>query len=326
MNKFLNIPCPIIDETLGSYLSRLLKSNYYQSKAVIKKMSCNFENKLLLNQKKSIDLSHRVSKEYIAKLYHNQKIMNICMNNPFVSKYGFLKDSIRICPKCLEDNPFHRNVWRFVGYTICQEHNSYMLSHCTCGREIRSLSTDLLFCDCGKDYRSINAVKRVQHKNNHNYFIYSKIMNNNLSNEPESNFLSSLEVQDSIEILLRLSKYLLYRGKVRTSCWAFLQDIILMDSLMNESWSYFLDWPIKFNCLMVNLDDGLFNNKLISLKNELNRDPYIILTQEVLNFLNLKTKHVEPILNGLEKEITSFLTKSMNAVGDKFGFKIGLHE
>ncbi|MEK4510132.1 TniQ family protein [Paenibacillus sp. FSL K6-2524] len=309
--KFLISPSPKTEETIDSYLSRVLQCNGYKKISYIKQYKAEkFEYIPMFNQDKLLKLTDLLSEKKIKELFLSEEIISLCMNNAFVGKYGLLINSIRVCPQCLKEGPYHRKIWGLIGYTTCHIHNYLMLSHCICGKKIRSLSTELLFCKCGRDYRLMNIIYVKQKMENHNTYLYSRMMDRK-NNDAKTTLLCSLTVDAAIEIVLRFSKCILDLNKVKTNSWVFLKDTLLLHKLLEEVYGYFTNWPRNFHKLLKKLDDGMFNNTLIYLMNELNRDQFMILSHEIACYIKMKNTHNLPDVVEHKNDFTELLKKTL---------------
>ncbi len=61
----------------------------------------------------------------------------------------------KICLQCLDERPYHRQVWDLVGYTHCPKHRCALIGVCpTCGRNLTWARTSLCHCRCGEELSS----------------------------------------------------------------------------------------------------------------------------------------------------------------------------
>jgi len=194
-----------------------------------------------------------------------------------------------------------------------------MLSHCECGKGIKSLNVDPLFCTCGKDYRLINIIDVKQNKDNHNIFLYLRMMDKeNQYNNSDSNLLCSLPVDAAIELMFRFSKVVLNLNRVRTNTnsQAYFKDTILLHSLLDEVYRGFSSWPRNFQHLLKRLDYSIFNDTLIGLLNDLRGAPFSAVNYEISVYLKQRTYQIQLGMTEFNNEIVDLLIKSMSQMSD----------
>lgn len=62
----------------------------------------------------------------------------------------------KLCPQCLKEEPYHKQVWDLVGYTHCPKHHCALIGVCpTCGRKLSWSRTTLCHCRCGEELSSV---------------------------------------------------------------------------------------------------------------------------------------------------------------------------
>ncbi|EKO3535461.1 TniQ family protein [Vibrio fluvialis] len=66
--------------------------------------------------------------------------------------HAFLrKHCVPICPKCLEESTYIRQLWHFIPYQVCHKHQCQLVHECpVCGRRLDYQQSELLDnCECG---------------------------------------------------------------------------------------------------------------------------------------------------------------------------------
>lgn len=60
-------------------------------------------------------------------------------------------NGIPVCPKCLQENGYVRQVWHYKPYTACHIHHCQLIDHCpSCGAELDYLKNESIeVCECG---------------------------------------------------------------------------------------------------------------------------------------------------------------------------------
>ncbi|KJZ12544.1 hypothetical protein TW85_15810 [Marinomonas sp. S3726] len=76
----------------------------------------------------------------------------------------FLRQSnIGICPECLGEASYIRQIWHFEPYTVCHRHCCSLIHQCACGERIDYLLRDSIYqCpECGVAYKKINVTTKA---------------------------------------------------------------------------------------------------------------------------------------------------------------------
>jgi len=167
---FLVRPKPKEDEALESYIIRLVKANGYSSLGMFLRTIgalSDSEKPDDVNSPKalsSLNLYHsQISSQRrieiiksIAKLADTtfSEIYDICLARSSVNfsngRTGLFRkgvvvprsqllpfDSVRICPKCIEESLYIRQIWSFEAYSTCHIHNVPLIDRCSgCGSPI----------------------------------------------------------------------------------------------------------------------------------------------------------------------------------------------
>lgn len=79
---------------------------------------------------------------------------------------SFLRSAnISICPKCLIDNPYIRQIWHIAPYNSCHKHKCQLVSHCPeCMKPLNYMDSEsIVNCECG-----YNLLKSPLNKANEN--------------------------------------------------------------------------------------------------------------------------------------------------------------
>ncbi len=76
------------------------------------------------------------------------------MDGMCIHEQMFREDGRYYCPKCLEQRPYWRRSWSLRAYSVCTEHNMYLLRDCpTCGSELSAGRGELAKCSCGTNLK-----------------------------------------------------------------------------------------------------------------------------------------------------------------------------
>ena len=195
-------PKPHVDESLESYFLRLAQSNGFEKyKSFVSAL--NFELSKL-NGTKSRLLPHDLHALNPCFAQHSSKERLKCLkqismmtaqdvlpvlslaiyraNQKYSSGVGcviqqgrlyprqFLRQSnIGICPECLGEASYIRQIWHFEPYTVCHLHCCPLIHQCTCGERIDYLFLDSIDqCpECGIAYKDIKVVIKADEEELH---------------------------------------------------------------------------------------------------------------------------------------------------------------
>lgn len=250
---FLVRPKPKEDESLESYISRLVTANGYSSLRMflrtIGELS-DFESLDEVNSLKalsSLNLYHsQVSSQRrivviktIAKLADTtfSEIYDICLARSSVNfshgKSGLFRKgvvvpreqllpfgSVRICPECIAESMYIRQLWHFQAYTTCHIHRVKLINQCQeCGSPIDIYSELNNACKvCGSKF------SKVIDKNSESDFLISA-------------WLAGQKVEKLPEVAIshRWGLHYFYAGFVATNGFESERFI-----------DFFSDWPNSF--------------------------------------------------------------------------------
>lgn len=72
--------------------------------------------------------------------------------------------NLRLCPRCLEQDAYHRAVWELPLAQSCLEHQCTLMAKCGCGRKLSwgTLQIDWR-CLCGQDIRTLRCEASARH-------------------------------------------------------------------------------------------------------------------------------------------------------------------
>ncbi|ENI4130593.1 TniQ family protein [Vibrio fluvialis] len=95
---------------------------------------------------------------------------NFSFDYKAVHRYGvdypqaFLrKRFIPVCPKCLDEAPYIRQLWHFVPYQACHKHHGQLVQRCPeCGKLFDYQSSELIeHCECGLSLTNIEPEQEI---------------------------------------------------------------------------------------------------------------------------------------------------------------------
>jgi TniQ len=168
--KLLRRPRPYPTESLASYIIRLAENNYYPQVNWIFQMSGLKRRGVYANvfSPKTDDLSQ------LCLLSETEEDVLWSMAFPSVNQSHFRtlntvevfgnviplsalkKNSVKLCPICLDDSPYYHQVWNLSIVTACSIHQCLLIDRCPqCQQEILWSRASIVKCKCQLDWRLV---------------------------------------------------------------------------------------------------------------------------------------------------------------------------
>ncbi len=152
----LRTPPPYEDESLAGYLIRLAQSNYYSSPNWILRLAGLPVNRKILLSAQAAQPS-RLSQ--LIKLSDEQLKIMTSLPEQLAKvidpvSYNIYKNAIDLCPSCLLESPYCRQIWDWNWAGVCGVHQCLLISSCAgCQKKIRWVRGKVTRCRCGFDFR-----------------------------------------------------------------------------------------------------------------------------------------------------------------------------
>lgn len=182
MNKIVPV---LEDESMISYVHRMAKENFYDSVQslssswgiIVMRMNNNFFNAHAFSE-----MSKFTGIE-ASKLY--ERTSNFVIDNygeDFFKKY-VVRNSVKYCPACVENELFLRHKWSYQFVTCCLEHRQLLIDHCQkCGSILKIGSFMTGSCpSCGFIYKYANRMPLEDEINVQSQEIINNLWENNTS-------------------------------------------------------------------------------------------------------------------------------------------------
>ncbi|WP_375165348.1 TniQ family protein [Paenibacillus taichungensis] len=285
----LHLPHPLINETIESYLSRILIGNCYTSNSDLN-ILFELDEKIHVTIKSSQKeiLRKRLDSPFTVGLWRDEDKGKWCLSNEYLRKFLFSSHYTKVCPQCLSENLYYRCVWRCLGYTTCHIHDCIMQNQCLCGRKIVCLSPELGTCKCGLELKNLPRTIIKQPKVNHNVFFQMMYNKRLIQGSHPDNYVSSFLYREYVELLFRLVN-IDYQNNYQISLLTahHPNDEVLRLSL-ERVFSYISNSNKQLSELLIILDKSIFSDELIRLKEELTLDCFSSVRDEIDMYLNEK--------------------------------------
>lgn len=167
--KLLIRPDPKPDENLAGYLLRLTEANAYDSPSVILKLSglidsANWRSRIPSLATAQVDITPLA--RFIDKkpetvgglIYHpnSSSLEDVLLRvgRALVPADLMALQNPSICPSCLIEGLYHRQVWDIAPYTACNKHGIKLIDSCTaCGQRLSWVRSKVSSCRCGSDFK-----------------------------------------------------------------------------------------------------------------------------------------------------------------------------
>ncbi|MEH7749415.1 TniQ family protein, partial [Neobacillus drentensis] len=139
MKKLINRPLILKDECLSSYLYRLSKANYLTGPSPILKQ---LKIELFKYRVNHFDYPNCIKIAKISDVNPKElfRTSNVYYEENFkddVDKMVLLKEYVKYCPCCIQENIYFKNSWFLNLFTVCLEHQSLLVQNCQgCGQTI----------------------------------------------------------------------------------------------------------------------------------------------------------------------------------------------
>ncbi|MHB8629864.1 MAG: TniQ family protein [Aggregatilineales bacterium] len=186
----VNRPTPYPDESLVSYLERLVQANHYDppslftawlrtdnrdTRAVNTVRQPAFFQRLIAVTGQPLTTIHRMTAHRYAPLLLPPEVHPewLPVNEETVLPLFPAKqpkpirtdDAAVYCPCCLQENAYHRIYWHFSGLTLCPFHARWFIDRCSnCGRPLTVTAITNAHCQhCRCDLRTAESTPLLQH-------------------------------------------------------------------------------------------------------------------------------------------------------------------
>lgn len=167
--KLLRRPRPYPMESLASYIIRLAENNYYPNVNWIFQMSGLKKRGIYANvfSPKIDDLSKlcllsETEEEVLWSMAFSSVNQSRFHSLNTVEAFGNIvplcalkKNFVKLCPICLDESPYYRQVWNLSIVTVCPFHQCLLINRCPqCQQEIIWSRPSIAKCKCQLDWRS----------------------------------------------------------------------------------------------------------------------------------------------------------------------------
>ena len=159
--------------------------------------------------------------------------------------------NLRLCPRCLGQDAYHRAAWELPLAQSCLEHQCMLISKCGCGRKLSwgSLQIDWM-CHCGQDIRTLRCDASARYCRHLDGFIingYRAYQHAGLTNSaaPPPLSLAPYSTISSLSALVRLLPH--KRGSAGITR---LRAHVIVGRLLNR-------WPMLLQRSLARVERGL---------------------------------------------------------------------
>ncbi|WP_448565929.1 TniQ family protein [Thalassotalea ganghwensis] len=205
----------------------------------------------------------------------------------FVRYAGQTKFSIPVCPSCIKEEAYIRQIWHLKPYKVCAIHQQDLLKHCPeCKEYVNYIDQEsITHCSCGFDLRTANT-ELTCHKD---HLVSAAFFNKEIVND--NPLLADIDLSG------KFSAIAWYQARKKTH-----------DFDSEEIITYFRNWP---ECLANELSE-LKKQAKMKLLNEFNKTPFsFIFGQLITDSFSLSQNKSEPHF------ITNFISKFLFELVDE---------
>lgn len=220
-------PSRYTDESDSGYEYRLAEANGFNSR----------KGWQMASQGESTDVSRDKNKEQVKTSQAD--------NSRFI-----LVDHQRICPICLEENPYLRAAWDHVLLPTCYTHNVELISCCPkCHVPLRRAPGRMIDCVCGQHlpYAPFIEAKPTEVE----WLLATKLNHTSgvtFSKLPEE--LIELTDSDLLKLVLLIGAYQSFDGKTRPRKVSLKADLSVPRAILSHANHIFSDWPANFRGML----------------------------------------------------------------------------
>ncbi|MDH6374319.1 hypothetical protein M2444_006169 [Paenibacillus sp. PastF-3] len=256
MSKLLIRPKPFEDESFSGYITRLFEINHYDSMST-------FLNKISIQDKRNRLCLYNLKEDQLNKIADFLNLdIHLLINsispilNPPLSiidliqlKFVIPKNKIKVCPKCLHENGYHKKIWGISLVTICPIHNCLLIDTCfKCKKILSVYSKKLLFCNCGFNLTNSPIEEVSSDQTSMTRLIYHASgyeieLDNDLSNSP----LYYMKFSSMISYILYLTTFFLCKqnNKYRVINSSRIDNRIVHQNILMVA-NLFSKWPESY--------------------------------------------------------------------------------
>ncbi|WP_158506191.1 TniQ family protein [Synechocystis sp. PCC 7509] len=266
--KLLRRPRPYPMESLAGYIIRLTENNHYPSVNWIFQMSGlkkrgmyanvfsptidNLSQLCLLSETEEDVLWSMAFPCVTQTCFPTFNTIQVFGN--VVSPYALKKNYVKLCPICLNESAYYRQIWNLSIFTSCPFHQCLLIDRCPqCQRGISWSGASVVKCKCQFDWRSIQPKSIESEQLNLSIHVYklcqspSNCLSNN-QNLLANNLVERLDLKHLITLLDALARFCQIPA-IKQSL--FVQDSCQLspdnsDIYFNYIWGLFKNWPDFF--------------------------------------------------------------------------------
>jgi hypothetical protein len=270
--RLLRRPRPYADESLAGYIIRLTEANYYCSPHWILQMSGLRSRGIYANvfNKEKDDLSglSHICEVEESRLWsmafpvvNLSKIKSLNTVKGFgqvISTIALTNNQAKVCPICLKESPYSRQIWDLSVVTACPFHDCLLIHRCPqCHLQIKGSRPSVAKCQCQFDWRELHprALKSERVALSRHIYKLCQIMglpSGNSSDVSPANPVSQLSLNSLVNLLnalLRLCHLLAIREQV-FPVGAYLDLKSNSLGYFDRVFALFTNWPDEFGRLV----------------------------------------------------------------------------
>lgn len=287
-------PKPFEDESLSGYITRIFEINKYESMIIFLKKASLYgerlvfspymlEVKQLENLAELTNVDIQILFKSISPIFNSTDLKEESLQ----FRYAIHTKKIKICPKCLLENGYHKKIWNLSLVTICPFHNCLLVDICpNCNKFLKIYSDKLTICNCG-----FNLLNSPQVEVPYDQTLLTILFYNALGYSIEYNLdlkenpLYNMEAIEMTNIIMFLAKFFevnktTYRYR---SIMSSKTKNILVHELVVKILQIFSNWPESFYDFLKKFDSkhkkkgmvGQFGNLYLGLMSDATKNSFL---------------------------------------------------
>lgn len=278
--NFLKNIIPLANESMYSFISRLANQNLYKIRWIFELFDLNVSNRPHCNHinseslKKLSSMTNMSKKRLYIMTFHKYATYitskdNIIYDNnlPYLKNGRYLSPQItmektKFCPKCLQENNYHRIYWNINLLTTCHKHNIFLQDCCPkCGEAVTTMELVKGLHKCGENLNNNDDFKHPSIKTIKNQkYLFNLFHNQKTAKE---RFGSQLQSLSDVSFINLFNFFLFYFNKTiyeKDSSFLYTVSNKKMNFLINKVFDFFDEYPKSFIRTLENETKSLNEN------------------------------------------------------------------
>jgi hypothetical protein len=263
-NILLRRPKPYVDEDLAGYILRLCQINRYSSPQWIYNLAeiSHYAANGNFFDRTTRDLSQlaqllSIEESRLWKMAFgdskSSKLVTVKFFGRPLPTYNLSKQTAKVCPYCLAENPYCRKIWNLIPLTVCPIHHCLLIDICPqCDRPIRWDRNSVNKCKyCKLDWRDVRSEILELPKTIPSHLLFAacgleKLGKAELQLIGDRHPILNLELEHLVSLFTFVAGQLVDIGDTTGKFIATSRSNRELHDLFLSAWDYLKDFPQSF--------------------------------------------------------------------------------